>query len=41
MQEYKFALSIYTVYVQIFEGRNFCGFRGQPAIRENFILEFY
>ena len=30
-----------TVYVQIFEGRNFRGFRGRPAIRENFILEFY
>ena len=28
-----------TVYVQIFEGRKFCGFRSYLAIREFFILE--
>ena len=28
-----------TVYVQIFEGCNFRGFRGKLAIREIFILE--
>jgi len=30
---------LYTVYIQIFEGRNFHCFRGQLIIRENFILE--
>jgi len=30
-----------TVYVQIFEVRNFRGFRGWLAIREIFILEIY
>jgi len=29
----------FTVYVQIFEGRKFCGFHGKLAIHEFFILE--
>ena len=40
MQMYKQILAIaHTVCIQIFEGCNFRGFHGQPAIREILILE--
>ena len=31
--------NLYTVYVQIFEGRKFCCFRSQSIIRKIFILK--